>query len=89
MEAHKKATLKEAGVIMSSQNLNLEQIVNQAKQLPPSARLQLVKEIIETIQLAPEPNRQRALVYGRFHGTPMSIDADFELAEWRPTGNAI
>jgi hypothetical protein len=74
---------------MSAQDLTLKQIVSQAKQLPPPARLQLIKDIIETIQHPSWPLEVQPLIHGQFHGSQMSTEEDFELAEWRPTDREL
>jgi len=74
---------------MSTQNTILNEIISQAKQLPAPTRLQLVKDIIDTIQIPVKSNKRMPLTYGQFHGPMMSTVSDFELAEWRPTDREL
>lgn len=74
---------------MNVQDMALEKILLQAKQLPSSTRLQLVKDVLDTIQVSQRPMRHQPLVYGRFRGPEVSTEADFEIAEWRPTDGEL
>lgn len=70
----------------------LQQIVEQARELPAAEQLELIRRIVE--HLAQQHIRQTAarepqyLEYGKYRnsgfGRP-STEEDFKLAEWRPT----
>ena len=68
-----------------STNVTLEQVVAEAKQLPPEDRLRLIQRLAETLLPAQSPSQHLPLQYGEFAGANLSDDADFEIAEWRPT----
>lgn len=70
---------------MSTQPVAFDKLVSQAKRLPASERLQLVKAIIETIQIQALSDQHRTLGYGAFRGPNASTEADFQHAEWWPT----
>jgi hypothetical protein len=68
-----------------STKVTLEQIIAEAQQLPAEDRLRLIQRVAETLLPTRLSGQRRQLEYGKFAGANASSDADFEIAEWRPT----
>jgi hypothetical protein len=65
--------------------VTLKQAIADAQQLPAEDRLGLIQSMAETL-LPARPSRQhRQFQYGEFAGVNVSSEANFEIAEWRPT----
>lgn len=63
---------------------SVERIVAEIRELPPQDRLKLIRTVVDTLILPSRPAESRPLVFGEFHGTRMSDEGDFTIAEWRP-----
>jgi hypothetical protein len=72
-----------------SDTVTLEQIVDEAKRLPPEDRLRLIQRVAETLLPGSALPSPRPLRYGEFAGATMSRDEDFVVAEWRPSENEL
>jgi len=70
---------------MASGRLSPEEILAQVQSLPPDERLRLIKQVIDTLVPVETPTHHQPLIYGQFHGTGMSTDEDFRIAEWQPS----
>ncbi|MCI0663175.1 MAG: hypothetical protein L0220_19080 [Acidobacteria bacterium] len=65
----------------------VETIVSQVRQLPLADQLLLIQRVAEELRFETSPDRQKAMVYGKYRRAPdeMSTEEDFKLAEWRPS----
>jgi len=66
------------------EQVTVEKIVAEIRDLPPQERLRLIRSVVDTLLLPARPAESRPLVYGEFHGSRMSDEDDFKIAEWRP-----
>jgi hypothetical protein len=65
----------------------IENIKQQSRKLLPDQKIELIKFLADS--LAPHKSGQTAaqrLVYGKYRdsGRPLSVEADFKIAEWQP-----
>lgn len=70
---------------MAVNEQTLEQLVTQARQLPPADRVRLIQQVAETLLAPQQPRTSQGLVYGKYRGPRMSTEEDFKIAEWHPT----
>lgn len=66
-----------------------EHIVTQVQELGPSDQLRLITRIAERLAGANNPPAPQLLVYGQYSGPQPSTEADFRIAEWRPTESEL
>lgn len=62
----------------------IDLIMTQVQQLPPSDQMQLIQRVMRLLTKAKTAAPSRGLVYGKYRHTPgtMSTEEDFKLAEW-------
>ena len=68
---------------MATSPVVFEQIVQQVQQLPPDEQLRLITRVAGQLASIVRTRSSQRLVYGEFHGTRLSTEADFVIAEWR------
>jgi hypothetical protein len=76
---------------MSVMTKDVEQLVQQAVQLPVEDRVRLIQLVAETLVTPPEMESQPTGLwrYGAFKGKQMSTEEDFLIAEWRPSDEEL
>jgi hypothetical protein len=65
-------------------HMSVERIVNEIRDLPPRERLRLIRAVVDTLVVPARPDKSHPLVFGEFHGSKVSTEDDFKIAEWRP-----
>jgi hypothetical protein len=72
---------------MSVMTKDVEQLVQQAVQLPVEDRVRLIQLVAETFVTSTEMESRPIGLwrYGAFKGKRMSTGKDFLIAEWRPS----
>ena len=66
--------------------ITIDQLVQQASQLPITERIRLIQLVAKTLVHTPvAPMSEKLWRFGAFKGDNISTEADFTLAEWHPT----
>lgn len=76
---------------MSVMTKDMEQLVQQAVQLPFEDRVRLIQLVAETL-VAPTETESRPIGlwrFGAFKGKRMSTEEDFRIAEWHPSDEEL
>lgn len=62
----------------------IDLIMTQVQQLPPSDQLQLIQRVMGLLTKSKAATPSRGLGYGKYRNAPgaMSTEEDFKLAEW-------
>lgn len=70
--------------------VTVDELVQQATQLPVMERVQLIQRLTETLVTLPNPATNTGLwQFGIFKGDNPSTEEDFALAEWHPTDEEL
>jgi pyocin large subunit-like protein len=71
--------------------IELELIKQQSRKLPPEQKAELLHFLSENILGEPTGSEPRPLAFGKYASSnrPLSTDADFHLAEWRPSDEEL
>lgn len=70
---------------MTTEAVSLDDLLAQAQKLSPDERLRLIKMVADTLISQQASGEHQQLIYGQFHGTRMSEEDDFRIAEWHPS----
>ena len=75
--------------MMATSTPIFERLVAQVQELAPADQLRLITRIAERLAGKIRPPSPQPLIYGQYHGPRLSTEADFAIAEWRPTDSEL